>query len=212
MKVQDDMATKLIVDSYMELNALFMLKTDKQTFLSRILSISEDEIVVSSPMEDYPLPDMTVELHFHDELGWYCFESVVKAAPDFDNPQISLSRPISAERFVHRKYTRVSTELEVQYKPIGSGDYRKAKILDLSVGGVLLQTDHQVDIEQNIEIKLSLPGQEIPPLTAMPCREMPETSEDTPPYYTGYEFVELSRETMYVIQDYLRRKLQERKS
>ena len=52
MRVQDEEALKIILESYLEENALFMLKTDRQTFLSRILSVSEDEIVVSSPVED----------------------------------------------------------------------------------------------------------------------------------------------------------------
>jgi len=203
MRVQDEEARKLILESYLEENALFMLKTDRQTFLSRILSASEDEIVVSSPTADYPLPDMTVEMHFHDEWGWYSLKSIVTAAPDFDRPRVSLSRPVSTERFLHRKYTRVAVDLEVQYRLLDGGDFTAAKVYDLSVGGVLIQTEERIELDQKVELKLSLPDTELPPLVAVPCQEKSETIDDTPPFYTGCEFVGLSRDTMDAIRHYV---------
>ena len=202
MRILDEEARKLILESYLEENALFMLKTDRQAFLSRILSISENAVVVSSPIKDYPLPDMTVEMHFHDEWGWYSFKSVVTAAPDFDKPRISLSRPMTPERFIHRKYTRVAVDLSARYRPVGTEHYTGARMCDLSVGGALLQTEEQLEPEKRIEIKLSLPHAELPPLVAVPCREIVEMTDATPPFYTGCQFVGLSRETMQLIRDY----------
>ena len=203
MRVQDEEARKLILESYLEENALFMLKTDRQTFLSRILSASEGEVVVSSPIADYPLPDMTVEMHFHDEWGWYSLKSIVTAAPDFDKPRISLSRPLSTERFVHRKYTRVAVNLQAQYRVLDGGTYASAKVYDLSVGGLLLQTDKRLDMDQKVEIKLFLPGCELPPMIAVPCQEKGETVDDAPPFYSGCEFVGLARDTMDAIRHYV---------
>ena len=203
MRVQDEEARKLILESYLEENALFMLKTDRQTFLSRILSASDDEVVVSSPTADYPLPEMTVEMHFHDEWGWYSLKSIVTVAPDFDKPRISLSRPVSTERFIHRKYTRVAVDLEAQYRLLDDGAYNSAKIYDLSVGGFLLQTEERLEPDQKLEVKLRLPDTELPPLVAVSCQEKGEAVDDTPPFYTGCEFVGLSRDTMDVIRHYV---------
>ena len=203
MRVQDEEALKIILESYLEENALFMLKTDRQTFLSRILSLSEDEVVVSSPVEDYPLPEMTVEMHFHDEWGWYSFTSAVTSPPDFDKPRLSLSRPVSAERFLHRKYTRVAVDLEARCGPLDGKHLSMVKVCDLSVGGALIQTDEQLDFEQKLQIQLSLPGQELPAIVAVPCREMLQTEDATPPFYTGCEFVGLSHDAMTIIRDYV---------
>ena len=203
MRVQDEEARKLILESYLEENALFMLKTDRQTFLSRILSVTDDAIVVSSPLADYPLPEMTVEMHFHDEWGWYSLTSIVRAAPDFDKPRISLSRPVSTERFIHRKYTRVAVNLEGQYRVVDGGPYSSAKIYDLSVGGLLLQTEEKLELERKVEVRFSLPAGELPPLIALPCREKGERLDDTPPFYTGCEFMGLNRDTMETIRHYV---------
>jgi len=203
MRVLDEEARKLILESYLEENALFLLKTERQTFLSRILTVSDDAIVVSSPIADYPLSQMTVEMHFHDEWGWYSLKSVVTAAPDFDKPRITLSRPVSTERFIHRKYTRVAVDLEGQYRPLDGERYSRAKIYDLSVGGLLLQTEEKLEPGQKIEVKFSLPGIELPPLVAAPCHEEDESLDDPPPFYCGYQFVGLSRETMQAIRGYV---------
>lgn len=203
MKVVDEEASKLILESYLEENALFMLKTDRHTFLSKILSVSDDEIVVSSPIEDYPLPEMLVEMHFHDQWGWYSFRSVVTTPPDFDTPRITLSRPVSTERFIHRKYTRVAVNLKARYRPLGGTHFATARVYDLSVGGVLIQTDEGLDPKARIEISFSLPSGETAPAVAEPSREIPETAEDGPPFYMGCQFIGLARETMQVIRDYV---------
>lgn len=203
MKVVDEEARKLILESYLEENALFMLKTDRHTFLSKILSASDDEIVVSSPIEDYPLPEMVVEMHFHDQWGWYSFRSVVTTAPDFDRPRITLSRPVSTERFIHRKYTRVAVNLKVRYRPIGSTHFSTGTVYDLSVGGALIQTDERLDPKTRIEIELSLPSGETAPVVAEPSREIAETADDGPPFYMGCHFIGPTRETMQVIRDYV---------
>jgi len=203
MRVQDEEALKIILESYLEENALFMLKTDRQTFLSRILSVSEDQVVVSSPVEDYPLPEMTIEMHFHDEWGWYSFTSVVTSPPDFGKPRVSLSRPVSAERFLHRKYTRAAVDLEARCGLVGGKHFSLARVCDLSVGGALIQTYERLNLDQKLEIQLSLPEQELPPIVAMPCGEAIQTADATPPFYTGCEFVGLSRETMCIIRDYV---------
>lgn len=203
MRVQDEEALKIILESYLEENALFMLKTDRQSFLSRILSVSENEVVVSSPVEDYPIPEMTVEMHFHDEWGWYSFTSVVVAPPDFDKPRLTLSRPMSAERFLHRKYTRAAVDVEAQCGPLDGKHYNAARVCDLSVGGALIQTDERLDFEQKLGIRILLPGQELPLIVAVPCRETLQTTDGAPPFYTGCEFVGLSSDTMYVLRDYV---------
>ncbi len=203
MKVMGEEAQKLILESYLEENALFMLKTDRHTFLSKILSVSDDEVVVSSPIEDYPLPEMIVEMHFHDQWGWYSFRSAVTSAPDFDKPRISLSRPVSTERFIHRKYTRVAVNLKARYRPLGSTHYSPAKIYDLSVGGALVQADQQIDPQERIEMDLSMPDGEIAPVVAEPSREILESADDGPPFYMGCQFIGLTRETMQVIRDYV---------
>ena len=203
MRVQDEEALKIILEAYLEENALFMLKTDRQTFLRRILSVSEDEVVVSSPVEDYPLPEMTIEMHFHDESGWYSFTSAVTSPPDFGKPRVSLSRPVAAERFLHRKYTRAAVDVEARCGPLDGKHSGLARVCDLSVGGALIQTYERLDLEQKLEIQLSLPGQELPPIVAVPCGEALQTADATPPFYTGCEFVGLSQDTMRVIRDYV---------
>jgi c-di-GMP-binding flagellar brake protein YcgR len=203
VRVQDEEARKLILESYLEENAVFMLKTDRITFLSRVLSVSEGEIAVSSPVADYPISGMTVEMHFHDEWGWYSFRSVVTSPPDFDKPRISLTRPVSTERFVHRKYTRVAVDLEARYRPLDGLDLKRARICDLSVGGLLLQTEEKLQPEQKVQIRFSLPGAEIPPMVTTTCQEKELSVNDMPPFYIGCEFVGLNRETMQTIRDYV---------
>jgi c-di-GMP-binding flagellar brake protein YcgR len=208
MKVMDEEAQKVILESYLEENALFMLKSDRHTFLSKILSVSDDEVVVSSPIEDYPLPGMLVEMHFHDQWGWYSFRSTVTAPPDFDKPRISLSRPVSTERFIHRKYTRVAVNLEARYRPLGGTNYAAARVYDLSVGGALIQSEERFEPEGKMEIDFSLPNGEIAAVVAEPSREMLEEASDGPPFYMGCQFMGLTRETMQVIRDYVWQQLE----
>lgn len=127
-------------------------------YLVRILELDAKTMKLSFPGRDYPIEGLTVHLEFHDETGIDCYSTEVLGGPSTDSPTIIVQRPPERERHQHRAFWRVSTDLTVQIKDQVHIRRYDASVVNLSQGGALLRTDAPFELDNTVEMTLSLPG------------------------------------------------------
>lgn len=136
-----------------------LLQVLGQHFLVDVLDVADETIRVSFPGHDYPVAGMQVSLEFHDAEGFNCYTSEVLTGPEAKTNSMVLRRPSAARRTHHRRSFRVPTDLTVQVKDQVHVRRYDAALLDLSSGGVLLDTVAPFDFSTTIEVTMSLPGE-----------------------------------------------------
>ncbi len=135
-----------------------LLRVMDQNFMVTIGTVGEDQVEVSFPGLDYPVPGMSVQLQFHDETGFNGYCSDVIEGPQPDRRCVVLRKPTACERSMHRDSCRVPTDLTVQVKDHVHVRRYDARLINLSGGGALMATQAPFDFSTNVDITLSLPG------------------------------------------------------
>lgn len=181
-----------------------------QHFLSRILDVSEDRLTISFPAKDYPASGMHLELQFHDDEGFNCYQSQVVAGPLKHPGRVVIKRPKTMDRQRHRDNCRVSTDLTVQVREESHVRKYDAALINLSSGGALLETDAPVDFNSSIELALSVPGDKIRTIKGHVIHvERPKLSQGNGRSTVGVRFVDIDSETAKAITDYVWQRLRE---
>ena len=144
----------------------FLYVTDRH-FLVRVLSLDEETVCVTFPGKDYPVEGMRADMEFHDEGGYCYYATEVLRGPTPGEEGIVLRRPAEIKRSVHRTTCRIPTDLTVQIKDRDHVRRYNAALLNISAGGVLVETDAPFDFSTSIEMDLSLPGES---LHTIPCQ------------------------------------------
>ncbi len=130
-----------------------------QHFMVKIKAVDEDTILVSFPPVQYPVKGMEVQLEFHDLQGLNVYHSEVVKGPDEGENGMVLRRPQIKQRSLHRSSCRVPTDLSVQVKDQARVRRHDASLVDLSLGGAMIETDAPFDLDTTLEMSLSLPGE-----------------------------------------------------
>ncbi|MFO7975483.1 MAG: PilZ domain-containing protein, partial [Candidatus Hydrogenedentota bacterium] len=181
-----------------------------QHFLSRILDVSEDRLTIAFPGKDYPASGMHLELQFHDEEGFNCYQSQVVAGPLKHPGVVVIKRPKAMDRRHHRQHCRVPTDLTVQIKEQSHVRRYDAALTNLSGGGALLETDAPVDFNSSIEITLSVPRDKTRTIQGHVIHvDRPKAPHDNGRSTVGVRFVHLDSETAKAITDYVWQRLRE---
>ena len=106
-----------------------------------VCEINEDFFSVKLENKGKFEVDESVELFTMTDKGQLYFETIVKNVND---DIISMWYPISFKYLQRREYSRIKLNKEITLKN-GSKEY-KAKIIDLSAGGLKLQTAEQIEL------------------------------------------------------------------
>lgn len=106
-----------------------------------VCEINEDFFSVKLENKGKFEVDESVELFTMTDKGQLYFETIVKNVND---DIISMWYPISFKYLQRREYSRIKLNKEITLNN-GSKEY-KAKIIDLSAGGLKLQTDEQIEL------------------------------------------------------------------
>lgn len=87
----------------------------------------------------------------------YLFDSVVAERRDDDHAPFGLAMPVTINRRPRRAHARLALVLDASFD---SGDLRNvdAKVVDLSVGGVGLICDDDLDLDSDVVVRCDLPG------------------------------------------------------
>ena len=90
------------------------------------------------------------------ENGYLYFESYVS---DLQNNIVSIANPVKHRFLQRRKFTRVKflEDLALTYEDTS----HKVRSLDLSAGGMKLQTEENIDIEKSYKISVKLSNEQI---------------------------------------------------
>lgn len=138
-----------------------MMSTMGQRFLVEVLDVEEDTVRLSCPGADYPVSGMMVSLEFHDPTGYNSYRVEVVEGADAEGEGMLLRRPIDSRRSQHRDCCRVPTDLTIQVKEQVHVRRFDAALLNLSSGGMLIETTAPFDATSTVEATISLPGEPV---------------------------------------------------
>lgn len=132
-----------------------------ESFPSRIEDISKDHIIIAYPFKNgYPVPlhtNETISLRFiQDQTPYACDVKVVTklTAPV---ALLKVTKPNKIIRIQKRNWVRLPYNTTVKYKLAGyEVDFMEVMSIDISGGGLLLQTNHAIDINENLDIIITL--------------------------------------------------------
>lgn len=132
-----------------------------ESFPSRIEDISKDHIIIAYPFKNgYPVPlhtNETISLRFiQDQTPYACDVKVVTklTAPV---ALLKVTKPNKIIRIQKRNWVRLPYNTTVKYKLAGyEVDFMEVMSIDISGGGLLLQTNHAIDINENLDIIFKL--------------------------------------------------------
>lgn len=136
-----------------------LLHLMRQYFMVEVIEVGAETLRVSFPGRDYPVEGMPADIQFHDKAGFYSYPSVVVEGPDPKRPGIVLRFPKERRRAQHRDTCRVATDLTVQVRDQAHVRHYNATLLNLSVGGALVETEAPFDFHTGVEMVMSLPGE-----------------------------------------------------
>lgn len=128
----------------------------KKTNKGRVLDVSMDGF----RMELKYKPDGLMVNHICDfysftDNGYLYFESYIQA---LENNVITIANPVKHRFLQRRKFTRIKFLEDLELK---CGDItHKIRTLDLSAGGMKIQTADNIDIEKEYAVSLNLGGEQ----------------------------------------------------
>lgn len=142
-----------------------LLRVGNQQFWVCITEVGEAAFRVSFPTRDFPLKDMAVELQFHHEDGFEVIHTTVLEHTGYEDDGLVLARPESVRNYTHRTNARVEADVPVTIHAQTSVRPKVARLLDLSQGGVQLQTDATINFGDAVDIQIALPEEAAHTLT-----------------------------------------------
>jgi c-di-GMP-binding flagellar brake protein YcgR len=144
----------------------------KGNYYSRIEDLLGDEtIVVASP----PVADGSaalvnvgekINMFYWDSMAQYAFEARVIATANGRVPTITLEKRSEIQRMQRRSYFRIQARIRIVFNIESDGDgstepqHYEGQTLNISGGGMLLSTNINLDIGDNLPLKLYLSEQE----------------------------------------------------
>ncbi|MBI2425471.1 MAG: PilZ domain-containing protein [Candidatus Hydrogenedentes bacterium] len=143
-----------------------LLMLMKERFLVSVLSVDDVTVRVSFPTRDFPIEGMYVELEFHDANGYTRYETEVLKAPEGVGDGLILKRPFEHLRTHHRSSWRVPVEFDADVKSHVHPRKYSCRVLNLSIGGMLLSTHAPFELGETVESTFEIPGSVRDTLTA----------------------------------------------
>ena len=127
-------------------------------FLVTIIGLGDGTVRVTFPVQDFPMEGMYVTLEFHDELGYSTYETEVVKSPDGPGDGLLLSLPPASSRTHHRSSWRVTADFPVELKSHVHPRRVEAPVINISAGGMLVRTNMNLAMDENVDLEFNLPG------------------------------------------------------
>ena len=178
-----------------------LLNIGNRHFKVTVLEVTEDSLRLSFPGKDYPSAGMGVVLEFHDDAGFYYYETEVTAGPMDSGQGIIVRKADNLRRSFHRGHMRIPTDLTAQIRDQVHVRKYNAALMNLSAGGTLVRTDGPFEFDTVIEMFLSLPGEPAFKLLGQVIHVMDEGNEATRLY--GIRFLDVDPEIVTAITRYI---------
>lgn len=132
-----------------------------ESYPSRIEDIHNNYLIIAYPFKNgYPVPlhtEESITLKFlQDQTPYAC---TVKVIGKQTSPiaLLKVSKPDKFVRIQKRNWVRLPYITAVKYRPAGyKVDFFESKSIDISGGGLLFQTNHPIDANENLEVEFSL--------------------------------------------------------
>ena len=139
--IKKDQLVTIIPQNYKEANNGRVLHVDLDGFRME-LKYKPDGLIINHICDFYSLTDN----------GYLYFESYIK---NIENNVVTISTPVKHRFLQRRKFTRVKFLEEMQL--VSDTISHEVRSLDISAGGMKLQTKENIDIEKiyNVNIKLN---------------------------------------------------------
>lgn len=136
-------------------------------YVSRVEDIGEDYIKLAMPIvkgEIIPLSIGTkVEVVVSDQDKAYGFTGLIRNRQISPVPMFTMKFPDKIRKIQRRNYVRIECSIPVQYAVIDNSEeldqdlvFQTGRTLDISGGGLRLFTNHSLEQEQKLFIKLKL--------------------------------------------------------
>jgi len=179
-------------------------------YMVKVLEVTDVHVRVSFPGMDYPVEGMPVELEFHDDRGFFCYQTEVIQGPRRAGDGVLLRCPTECARNEHREFCRVPTDLAAQVRDQIHLRKYTAPLWNLSCGGALINTDAAFDLGTTVELTMSLPSE--PELTLLGhVMHVSRLGQERPgpTWVYGIRFLALDSDQQKALTSYIWRRLKE---
>ncbi len=164
-------------------------------YRTRIEEVGERNLSVGAPFENGGVVSLRkgtkLKLTFYDETGAYSFQTQIMQRIEVPVTMFVLELPDSVTKVQRRSFVRVPAMYPVTFRSVtneGLSDFHKARMLDLSGGGIRFQTAVRVEKKSLLYTQLTLPDGDLQTPVRV-CRA--EKIEDSKEYMVSVEFHDL---------------------
>lgn len=161
-------------------------------YQTEIKELTPESITIGVPLHDdqfVPLREGTnIKIYFHDDTSHYCFTSqIIKRIIGF----FTIEYPHQIVKVQRREFVRVPIVKELQYQIIRGkqlSEIHKGYMLDLSGGGMLLQTKTEIDQSSLVLLTFKLAKEEL----QVPAKVIRYTEKGKNNFQVSVEFYDIS--------------------
>lgn len=175
-----------------------------QRFLVSILEAGGETVLVTFPTRGLPMDGMLVHLEFHDKNGYASYETEVVRSPREPGDGLLLKRPSAYQTTSHRLDWRVPADIEAQFKVHAHPRRIKGRVLNMSVGGLLIESRARLSIDDSLDLELTLPGPHRIDTVGQVVFSSPVEDAASGVHRHGVRFVGLEPENQHAIIRYIR--------
>ncbi len=177
-----------------------------------ILGVEDKTIWVSFHGKNYPVEGIGVDLEFHRDTGYVSYHTRVLRGASHPGDGLLLERSESIEERHHRQSWRVSTDMVVAVHVEGAPRAFSARMVNLSTGGMAIQTYARLPLHSAVAIQADLPNQPGLHLQGRVVHGKEGTAlTRNPNQQYGIKFSGLSKETARALTYYLWGRIRESK-
>lgn len=180
-----------------------------QRYLVSIQATTDDSVMVSFPIRDFPVEGMRVELEFHDTEGYTRFESEVITAPKEVGDGLELRRPPEIVRTYHRGSWRVPVDFKANVKGHVHPRRLKVPVINLSTGGLLFLSDAPFENGDMLDAILPILGPDDDALTCKVVHRADAGRSMGGVVQVGATFISPDPTTIKSISNYIHDRLKE---
>ncbi len=164
---------------------------------SRVEGINGDRLSLAAPLKNggiLRLPRGTeVTISFFDQVAVYSFDCLIMSYEIKPIPIIELGSPINSKRVQRRNFVRLDTKIPMYYSRLNESllpvsEKFDATTIDISGGGMMFSTKHQVELGEMLEIRVCFSADNFVTAIGTAIRVIPINSSKVQTLSVGVEF------------------------
>lgn len=192
----------------------------KKSFPAHVQEVKEKSFLIAGPFDRGTLlflyPDQEVLIEYIDEGSRYQFPTRIlhRLQRPFYGYELLRPKPEAIQRIQLRRFVRHKKVLDVFYaliKDDGDLNWKKAKSVDLSCGGMKLAVTEPLNVGARLKIQfyLEIKGKKVDFLLEGEIKREEKTPSGV--YHYGIEFINISRQEQDLLFTYLFQEMQKSK-